>query len=215
MLGSQGVAWLRHRLFRVALSTSRGLANVIGMVAVGAIAVWCGLGVLAWRVLLSRRIEGAGLRTVLGLAFWSAWLIGPVADELIGKQYFNRACDALPPAEFFGPVRIGAGVFFDNEGRRRWSDEKEFYEIRRATNQWNKLFDWRDERVVLVAFPMQIAQVKTTIYHVESGKPSVASYSIQSQGGWIRRATSQVGVSVGYVCHSGGSWPRDEDRIAF
>lgn len=154
------------------------------------------------------------MKWALVLLFWVAWLVGPVADEIIGRREFDEACAALPEAKFFGPVHIGAGVFFDEHGVRRWNNDREFTEIRLNTREWRRMFEWRTTWTEIAKFPIPITRSDTTIYHVASNTPSVSSSSLQSTGGWIRRAIGWVSDPA-WTCISPGKWPRDEERIVF
>jgi len=187
---------------------------MIGLVVLIVVGIWCVIGWYLCRYLVTKRMWAWPLRSAVILVFWIVWLIGPIADEIVGRRVFDAACAKLPETKFYGPVHIGAGAFFDEGGARRWSNEREFSKIRIETHEWARIFEWRSEKTAVAEFPVPITRTDTTIYHVTSNTPSVSISSLLSTGGWIRR-TAGWGYVAAWTCRSDGSWPPDEDRIIF
>ncbi len=187
---------------------------MIGVLFYIVVGLWCMAGWYVCRWLITRRTQVLSRRLLFVPLFWVVWLIGPVADDIVGRRMFEEECARLPPVRFFGPVHIGAGVFFDESGKRRWKSEQEFARIAVETHELQRLFKWKDQRTQIVAFPISITRTDAVLYHVTSNAPSLAMSSLSSNGGWIERVVARLYPYV-WACRSPGRGPRDEERIIF
>lgn len=165
--------------------------------------VWLWLGRAIWRMTLARLIVNAFVRRGLGLALAAVWLAAPWADEWLGAREFERLCDAMPEVKFHGPVSVGAGSFFDEQGRRLLWTQREIeaglspfptgdvklayaegrkfesameLEFKRTTTS-RRVRDW----------PVPVIEDVTTHVHVATGKVTREDHWLGSPGGWIKR----------------------------
>ncbi|MBK7744510.1 MAG: hypothetical protein IPI40_13020 [Betaproteobacteria bacterium] len=113
------------------------MSGVLVLVVVG---LWTVIGRWAWKNYLQPRVAD-GRRRWVGLAFAFAWLVLPVADEILGAYQFRRLCAEIPPTRYYGPIAVGPGAFFDEEGKRRWKTSDEFARIRLATDEWKQFWN--------------------------------------------------------------------------
>lgn len=186
------------------------MSGVLVLVVVG---LWTVIGRWAWKSYLRPRVAD-GRRRWVGLAFAFAWLVLPVADEILGAYQFRRLCAEIPPTRYYGPIAVGPGAFFDEEGKRRWKTSDEFARIRLATDEWKQLWNWRTEEVRIARWPIIVFQARRLRIERATGRLVNESYFRGSGGGWISR-TIGGGQIGGYQCHSDGAYPNDEDSIRF
>ncbi len=177
--------------------------------------IWC---VIGWNVcgsLVVRRVQRPLLRWTLFPIFWVVWFVGPFADAIIGRRIFEAECARLPEVRYFGPVHIGAGAFFDENGTRRWNNDREFWELQEKTGDWwERVFVRQHDETRVLTFPVVIKRTETMMYHMPSNTPMLTYTSLSSSGGWIDRALASV-LSSNWECLSPGRWPRTEDTIIF
>ncbi|MCC7039543.1 MAG: hypothetical protein IT516_04445 [Burkholderiales bacterium] len=177
--------------------------------------IWC---VIGWNVcgsLVVRRVQRPLLRWSLIPVFWIVWFVGPIADEIIGGRIFDAECARLPEKKFFGPVHLGAGAFFDENGTRRWNNKQEFDEIRaRVSDWWERVFVWQRKETRVLTFPVVIKRTETTIHYEPSNSLVLTEVRLWSSGGWIRRSLG-TGILSGLTCVSPGQWPRSAETITF
>lgn len=186
------------------------MSGVLVLVVVG---LWTVIGRWAWKSYLRPRVAD-GRRRWVGLAFAVAWLVLPVTDEILGAYQFRRLCAEIPPTRYYGPIAVGPGAFFDEEGKRRWKDDDEFYAIRRATNEWTTFWDDRTEESMIARWPMIVFQARELRMERSTRRLVVESYFRGSGGGWINRGIGG-GILGSYQCFSKGNRPQDEESIEF
>lgn len=176
--------------------------------------VWARIGFVLWRWLIRPRIKSPRALSATTLALAGIWFVGPVLDEILGAREFARACREMPEVKFFGPVAVGPGAFFDDQGKPRWSNEDEFSAIKRNTKDWYGLFDVRMDWTKLQTWPIPIFQSRSTDFVKSSGAPIVVSFYRASPGGWIKRVIAWD-MHAPYQCPRKGHFPRDEEFITF
>jgi len=187
---------------------------MIGLVFGIVIGLWCLLGWYVSRRLITRRTRLLSRRLLFVPLFWVVWLIGPIADDIVGRRIFDEECARLPPVKYFGPVHVGAGAFFDESGKRRWKSDREFTRIRVETREWERIFRWDRVESRTATFPIVITRIETTIRQVSSNAALISTVTLWSSGGWTRRIYGSS-IPSSWTCHSPGNWPRDEDTIIF
>ncbi len=186
------------------------MSGVLVLVVVG---LWGHLGRWVWRNFVAPRVPAARSR-VAGVAFAIAWYVVPVGDEILGAVEFRRLCEAIPPTRFHGPIAVGPGAFFDEQGNRKWRTDDEFSAIRRGSEDWRSIWDSGSETTILARWPMKIVQIRNTQVERATNRVVVESYLRGSGGGWLNEALRGDFIS-GYSCLSKGVWPRDQDTIVF
>ena len=195
---------------------------MIGLVVLASIGTWIFLGYFVWRKLICPRIHSWLARAVVFLPLLVVWLIAPVADEILGAREFEQLCKEMPEIKFYGPVPVGPGAFFDEEGKPRWKEgdktwgrSDEFSAIKRNSRAWDNIFksppsEWH----LLREWPMPIGELHSLDIDKRTGKPVLETYARYSPGGWIKRGIGW-GSNAPYQCPSKGRFPRDEEWIVF
>jgi hypothetical protein len=186
------------------------MSGVLVLVVVG---LWTVIGRWAWKSYLRPRVAD-GRRRWVGLAFAVAWLVLPVTDEILGAYQFRRLCAEIPPTRYYGPIAVGPGAFFDEEGKRRWKTSDEFARIRLATDEWEQLWLRKTLESKLSDWPMIIFQARSLRMERSTKRVVVETYFRGSGGGWINRGIGG-GVLGSYQCFSGGNFPHDDETIEF
>ena len=92
-----------------------------GLLILIVVAVWAAIGFAIWKRLVRPRIQSSGKLIVVTLALAAIWFVGPVLDEILGAKSFEQACTEMPEVKFHGPLAIGPGAFFDEQGTPRWN----------------------------------------------------------------------------------------------
>jgi len=184
------------------------------LIILAVVILWAGIGFVLWKSLIRPYIRSRWALIVTTLILAGIWLVGPVLDEILGAREFERLCKEVPEVKFYGPVAIGPGVFFDEQGKPRWKNSDEFSTIKRSTTVWYDLFDERQEWTELRRWPMPIFQGHSVYFVKSTGQPSVESFYRTSPGGWIKRGIDW-GVQAPYQCRRTGRFPADEERIVF
>jgi hypothetical protein len=184
-----------------------------GVLVLAVIGLWGLIGRWVWKNFVAPRVPAARTR-LAGVAFALAWFVVPVGDEILGAIEFRRLCEAIPPTVFHGPIAMGPGAFFDEQGNRKWRSEEEFSAIRRDSEEWRRIWDSTSERVNMVRWPMEIIQIRNAYMERATGRVVIESYFRGSGGGWLNEALRGDIIS-GYSCQSKGAWPRDQDTIVF
>lgn len=187
---------------------------MIALVLLGVIAAWALLGFFLWKWLLKPRFRSRGTLAAATLIAAAIWFIGPVLDEILGAQAFKRLCEEMPPIEFYGPVAVGSGAFFDEHGNRKWKTIDELLAIRRSAKEWDRIFDVKQDTGLLLRWPIPVLEAKTTDFDRNTGRPVVVSTYRSSPGGWIKQVT-KWGRHAPYQCPSKGEFPRDDSWIVF
>ena len=100
------------------------LSLLFGIIVVGSI--WFFIGRFIWRKTFKRFIRHRPTLIVVTLLLIPVWFVGPFMDEIIGAPKFEQLCQQLPPVSFSGPVDVGPGKFFDENGKPRWKDDGDF-----------------------------------------------------------------------------------------
>jgi len=184
------------------------------LIALAAIALWAWFGALLWKRLIRPRFDSA-LALAFATILWAGiWFIGPVIDEILGARDFAQLCQEIPEVKFHGPVAIGPGAFFDEQGNPRWKNEDEFSAIKRNTKDWYALFDTRTDWSKLRSWPIPIFQSRGIDFVKSSGAPVVESFYRTSPGGWIKRQLGW-GMQAPYQCARKGRFPQDAELIVF
>lgn len=182
------------------------------VIALIVIAAWSWIGFLLWRRLIKPYTHSTILKSCVTLLLAAVWFVGPVLDEILGAREFDQLCREMPPIKFYGPVTVGPGVFFDEQGRPRWQNSDEFSNIRRKTNVWeNEIFEKRSEHKTIRRWPMTITELHTEYFDRSTHSVSLETFARYSNGGWLR---SIIGLGD-YQCPSKGWFPPDEARIVF
>ena len=187
---------------------------MIALVVLGVVLLWGLLGVWVWRRFLNSRVSSIPVKVSSFILFMSVWLITPVLDEILGAREFERLCQEMPEMKFYGPVPVGPGELFDEDGKLRWSSDREFALIRINTRYYEKLFEDKDDRRLLTHWPMPIVERYSLTVDKRNGKSVAESFARYSPGGWIKRIVGLGSHSL-YQCPPKGQWPRDEDWIYF
>jgi hypothetical protein len=186
------------------------MSGVLVLVVVG---LWGLLGRWVWRNFVAPRVPAARSR-VAGIAFALAWYVVPVGDEILGAVTFRRLCEAIPPTRFHGPIPVGPGAFFDEQGNRKWNSEEDWLRLGVGTAEWERLWDRRASDRQLCSWPVRIFETQSLRVDSATGRVVVESYFRGSAGGWLRR-TIGIGLLGSYQCFSKGTYPSDQDTIAF
>jgi len=184
------------------------------LILLGVMAIWVALGWLLWKVLLQKRLHGKAARSVFAAAFLVAWGIAPWVDEILGAAQFDRACAAMQPIKFNGPVSIGAGPFFDEAGRPKWRTGDEFSSIYQRTRAFEQLFEEREEVTRISRWPIPIKLRRNHYFVRSTGAPLIEATSLTSPGGWLKRS-SGWGTHAPYQCPPKGGFVREEQWIKF
>ncbi len=104
-----------------------------GLIVLVVVGLWAGFGWWLWKHFIRPRIASQRLRFLAFLALASAWFVLPVADEILGARAFERLCAEIPETKFHGPIAVGPGAFFDENGNRKWKNGDEFARIQMQT----------------------------------------------------------------------------------
>jgi hypothetical protein len=174
--------------------------------------LWAGLGVLLWRKLIAPRLRSTMQKWVVAVIAASIWFIGPVLDEILGARVFERLCAEMPAVEFYGPVSVGPGKFFDEQGRPQWKSKDDFY--LNYSSELRKIIIDSEEVTVLTKWPFPILQSKTIFFDERTGKPILISYFRGAAGGWIKRMLDW-GSMAPYQCPRKEAFPPSETWIRF
>jgi hypothetical protein len=184
------------------------------LILLGVMAIWVALGWLLWKALFQRRVRGKAARNALAAAFLAAWGIAPWADEILGAMQFDRACAAIQPIKFSGPVSVGAGPFFDEAGRPKWRTGDEFSSIYQRTRAFDQLFEQRDAITQLARWPIPITLRRNQYFVRSTGAQLIEDTSLTSPGGWLKR-NSGWGTHAPYQCPAKGGFVPEEQWIKF
>ena len=184
-----------------------------GVLVLAVIGLWGLIGRWAWKNFVAPHVPAAGTR-LAGVAFALAWFVVPVGDEILGAIEFRRLCEGIPPTLFHGPIAVGPGAFFDEQGNRKWKSSEEFARIAIGAPDWNELWETRTEETQLSAWPMPIFQARHLYVERATGRLVIESYFRGSGGGWISRTFAR-GIHGTYQCHSDGEFPKDDQLIVY
>jgi hypothetical protein len=187
---------------------------VIALVLLGVVVLWAVLGVFLWKWLIRPRFRSRGALVAATLVAAAIWFVGPVLDEILGAQTFKRLCEEMPPIEFYGPIAVGPGVFFDNDGRPRWKSSEDFRLNFWNKEGWTRLFDKREEDQVLLRWPFPVIESRTIIFSNAGQRPIYVWRGRYGSGGWIKRVTGWSRHAP-YQCPAKGSAPPSELWIRF
>lgn len=187
---------------------------MIALVVLGVVLLWGLLGVWVWRRFLNPRIASIQVKVPLFLLFLMFWLVAPVLDEILGAREFESLCREMPEKKFYGPVPVGPGELFDESGKPRWNDDREFALIQINTGVFRKIFKSHDDWRLLTRWPMPISELHSLEVDQRNEKPVRESFARYSPGGWIKRSLG-LGSHSPYQCPPRGQLVRDEDWIYF
>lgn len=177
------------------------------------VSAWLALGYLIWRVTFALAMADSLLRKSLGLALAVVWLVAPWADEWLGAHEFKRLCDEMPEVKFYGPVAVGPGPFYNEDGSPKWQTRQQFHEI--SHSLWTQLFSDKEEFEKIRSLPVPIAERRIVRRYQPTGAVVEVFTERLSPGGWIRRATGW-GSHAPYQCPWKGYVVReDRDYITF
>lgn len=177
-------------------------------------ALWLWLGVLNWRAVIRKRIAKPVVRGIALVAFLAIWMIGPLLDEILGARQFERLCAEMSPIEFYGPVAVGVGTFFDEQGKSKWKSRDDFALNFWEKPAWKEIFVNRDEYEVISRWPMLIAESRTVTIDRRSGRVIKVWRARYSPGGWIKRLAGWGGHAP-YQCPPRDQSPNVDDWIVF
>lgn len=185
---------------------------MFAIVALLVIGLWASLGYWLWLRLIGPRVQSKRSKITLTVLLTVVWFIGPVLDEIIGAREFNQLCREMPPIKFYGPVGVGPGTFFDEQGRPKWKNSDEFSAIERKDNVWwGQIFESKNEKKIIRKWPMPIWENHWVVFQKRTGKITLETFANYSKGGWVRRL---IGIGD-YQCPSKGPFPKDEEFITF
>jgi hypothetical protein len=187
------------------------MSGVIVLVVLG---LWAGFGWWLWKWFVRNRLASPWVRGATFLALAGAWFVLPVADEILGARAFERLCAEIPETKFHGPIAVGPGAFFDENGNRKWKNGDEFARIQIGTPDWNRLWESRTEETRIARWPIIVFQARSLYLERRAGRVVIETYFRGSGGGWLSRHVGG-GQFGGYQCHSKGLFPKDEDTIRF
>lgn len=187
------------------------MSGMFAMITMMIIAVWGLFGFLIWHYLIKRFIQSKILKICLAILLAIVWFAGPVFDEVLGARKFRQLCWKNPPIKFYGPVAVGPGAFFDEQGQPKWSNSDEFSKIKRGDGKSEYRVSSKTENRKLCEWPIPIVKRHTVFFDRETNKILLESFSLYSQGGWLRRF---FGIGD-YQCLSRGKFPDSEEFIIF
>ncbi|MFR0690384.1 hypothetical protein ACLUTX_13370 [Enterobacterales bacterium AE_CKDN230030158-1A_HGKHYDSX7] len=185
---------------------------MIGVILVFAVAVWGWLGNKIWGIICNRyNLQVSFLIKSLLLAIW---VLLPFADHVIGYLYFEKMCSDLPEIKFYGPVKVGAGEFFDRYGNPKWKNNVELAELTRKGKEWGSIFGIEAKDYIVASYPAPIYRRDTRKFDVRDYALLMEWSSLTSPGGWIARVTG-LGSNAPYQCPRKGVAPQEKDMIIF
>ncbi|MFT3779391.1 MAG: hypothetical protein QM772_14155 [Ottowia sp.] len=197
---------------------------MIAILILLALALWIGLGYLLWKLLLRRLIKGQAPLWITTLLFAAIWLTAPWADEYLGQKEFARLCTAMPDTQFFGPVSIGEGPFFDAQGKPKWENRKQFDAIadggvvfdskKGNVTRFDQMFKRTEVNHRIADWPVPVLEQKITYSYAPTGQPILVSYWRGSPGGWLKRTTG-FGSHAPYQCGKKTPYPHEQEWIKF
>jgi hypothetical protein len=188
---------------------------MIGLTILLVAALWASLGYWLGRMLTAGAKPSRLRSPWLAVPLLALWTLLPLADEIAGAMVFDRLCEQMPPVEFHGPVSVGAGRFFDADGKRiLWTaeeveqgkspfDSKDREVIWREHQKMNAAFDHEFKTVKTTApvrtWPIPIFQHSVAYVQASSNKTVQLDKVLLSPGGWIKRAIGW-GMHAPYTC---------------
>lgn len=186
------------------------LSLLFGVIVVGSI--WFFIGRFIWRKTVKRFIRHRPTLIVVTLLLIPVWFVGPFMDEILGAPKFEQLCQQLPPVTFTGPVDVGPGKFFDENGKPRWENVQDF--MVHFKKDWRELLDSRDSWSLITRWPMPIGEYHYEVVEKKTGRVVVLSRTILSPGGLVRRIFGLSLIFRRYSCTDRG-FPPDEELIRF
>nr|WP_321269670.1 hypothetical protein [uncultured Tolumonas sp.] len=188
------------------------ISLLLGIIIIGSI--WFFIGRFIWRKTVKRFIRHRPTFIVVTLLLIPVWFVGPFMDEILGASKFEQLCQQLPPAIFSGPVDVGPGKFFDENGKPRWKDEGDFSVHFWNEKEWKELFEKKSSWPIITNWPMPISELHYEITEKKSGRVVVLSRTILSPGGWVRRIFGLSLIFRRYSCTDRGL-PRTSELVRF
>lgn len=201
-----------------------------GLVLLVAGGIWLFLGYLLWRYLLAPFLKSEETRVLLGIALVAVWLFAPWADEWLGAREFKRLCDEMPEVKFYGPVSVGPGLLFDEQGRRQLWAQREIEgglspfpkgDTKRAHAEGSKFQEaWRIEFKSTTTtqriqnWPTPVLEETITYAQGSTGRVVLVSHWRGSPGGWIKRVTGW-GNHAPHQCSKNETWPQEWNWIKY
>lgn len=183
------------------------------LVVLAAVGVWLYLGYLIWRLAVARLIKNGATRAALGVTLAVLWLAAPWVDEWLGAREFKRLCDEMPEVKFYGPVAVGPGPFYNEDGSPKWQTKQQFYEISHPL--WGTLFSDKEQLDKVRSLPVTVFERRIVRRYQPTGQVVEVFIERLSPGGWIKRAT-------GWASHAPYQCPwksyvvrEDRDYITF
>jgi uncharacterized membrane protein len=80
-----------------------------------AVCIW-----LAWK--LTKRHKAVAVRIVVGVLVFALLVLAPIADEIVGRAYFNHLCATEAGVKVYKTVELPAD-YWDEQGRPRFLEE--------------------------------------------------------------------------------------------
>lgn len=174
---------------------------------------WLIIGLIAWASFGRKAFKSIALRRAVAPVWIALWLFAPVADEILGVRAFNDLCTQLPRLRFYGPVKVGSGVFFGEDGAAKWRDSRDFSSTYATSATWKQLFKVKIEYLPVVGIPTKVLHRHAKVIG-PGGVVILEDESYISLGGWIRSGKlSQLFAEQS--CGSLDRWPDESSWIVF
>nr|WP_321239406.1 hypothetical protein [uncultured Tolumonas sp.] len=188
------------------------ISLLLGIIIIGS--TWFFIGLFIWRKTVKRLIRHRSTLFIVTLLLIPVWFVGPFMDEILGAPKFEQLCQQLPPVSFTGPVNVGPGNFFDENGKPRWKDEGGFSVHFWNEKEWKELFEEKSSWPLISNWPMPVSEYRHEIIEKKTGRVVVLSRTILSPGGLVRRIFGLSLIFKNYSCRNQG-FPRASELIRF
>ena len=174
---------------------------------------WLIIGLTAWAFISRKAFKSIALRRALAPVWIALWLFAPVADEILGARAFNNLCAQVPRLRFYGPVKVGSGLLFGEDGTAKWRDSRDFSSRFALSAAWKELFKLKIEYLPVVGIPTHVFHRHAKVIG-PGGAVVLEDESYISRGGWIRSGKlSQLFAEQS--CGSLDRWPDESSWIVF
>lgn len=164
---------------------------------------------------LTKHTGSSYQRKLFLLLFAAAWLLAPFADEIIGKERFDRHCEQLPLMTILNKIELGPGLLFDERGQPRWQRREDLMD-------WNapyarvidSLVKARSESTAIAGLPFPIEKRVSVFYDARTGVKLYEKVNLHSYGGTVKRMTG-LGYMMQYNCTSPGTQAQLADLVTY
>jgi hypothetical protein len=158
-----------------------------GLIVLVVVGLWAGFGWWLWKGFIRPHVASQRVRNVAFPVLATAWFVLPVSDEILGAKAFERLCAEIPETKFHGPIAVGPGAFFDENGNPKWKNGDEFARIQLGTPDWDRLWESRSEETRIARWPMIVFQMRSLRIERATGRIVNEFHIRASGGGWLRR----------------------------